>query len=77
MFYHFDILDNQIDEFNGEVPGTSSDFKQYEAASSFQEGEVYYKMEGNTIVEVIYETSVGAKYAREKVQEFLDNLMLS
>ena len=70
--YYYDIQNNKIDEYNGEVAGTSDEFHHYDE-KSFGVEEIYYKTADGKVVEIICEAFSEAN-ARKAVTDFLDNL---
>lgn len=70
-FYQFDIQNNKIDEYNGEVSGISHEYHQY--IKSFGVEEVYYKTKNGIVTDIICE-AFSEKTAIEAVNSFLSSL---
>lgn len=72
--YHYHISNKQIASMSGEVTTIPKDFKSYKR--TFSEGDIYYKVSNRHISEVICDIENGEQKSRQKVKEFLDNLLM-
>ena len=69
--YLFSITNNQIEDFEGEVSGTSTEYHQLE--KSFGVEEIFYKTKDGKVNSVICE-AYNERSARNAIKEFLDTL---
>ncbi len=70
--YSFSIANNHIEEYEGEVSGTSSEYKHYKE-KSFGVEEIYYKTVNGKITDIICE-AFDLNSAKKATSDFLSNL---
>jgi len=73
-FHYYDIVDNKIDKYHGEVAGIFSDLHKYNGMS-FGEAEIYYKTANGKITEVICQ-AFSESSARKAVNSLLDSVSI-
>lgn len=72
-YHHYQVDNNTITNYWGEIPAVLSGFVYYEH-KSFGESEIHYHVTGSKVTSVIVETNLVETYARVEAEEFLENL---
>lgn len=74
-YFHYNVKRNSIASINGMIPELPEGFHPYE--TSFGAGDIYYKIDGVEISEIVCHNDLGQSKSNQEVSSFLSNLNFS